>query len=91
MKEGRECFNWSTARHGRSSSFRSESEAFEDALAWISQNTTPHDKVAILTDSLSLISKVESGMVKKSWLEYMKNNKAIIVLPYIHAAADGPR
>ena len=73
----------STARHGSSSSFRSESEAFEDALAWIIQNTTPHDKVAILTDSLSLVSKVESGMVKKPWLEYFKKIKAIVILAYI--------
>ncbi len=69
-KDGRGCFNWSTARHGRSSSFRSETEAFEDALACISENTTAHDKVAVLTDSLSLVNKVESGTIKESWIRY---------------------
>ena len=82
-KEGRECFSWCTARHGRSSSFRSEAEAFEDALVWISQNTSPHDKVAILTDSLSLVSKVESGMIRKSWLKHMNRIRAFIILAYI--------
>ena len=32
---GRECFIWFMARNGRSSAFRSETEALEDALAWI--------------------------------------------------------
>ena len=42
------CFEWSTAREGASCSYRSECEAFEDALVWMSVNATAEDRTVIL-------------------------------------------
>ena len=56
------CFEWSTAREGASCSYRSRCEAFEDALVWISVNATAEDRTVILTDSLSLVMRLDRGM-----------------------------
>jgi hypothetical protein len=64
-------FEWSTGRHVRSSSYRSECEAMEDAITWLSGNASDRDRVVILTDSLSLVNKLQSGRVKKVWLPVM--------------------
>ncbi len=89
-KEGRECFTWSTARHGHSSSFHSEAEAFENALVWCADNTTAEDKTIILTDSLSLVNKMEGGMIKKSWTEHIKKIKSAMHITYIPGHAGIP-
>jgi len=57
-REGNVCYEWSTARRGRSSSFRAEGEALEDALVWTAANTDQRDVVVILTDSLSVLTKM---------------------------------
>jgi ribonuclease HI len=62
-RDGRAVFEWSTGRHGRSSSYRSECEAMEDAFTWLSINSTANDHVVILADSLSLVSKLQSDRV----------------------------
>ncbi len=41
------------------------------------------DKVAILMDSLSLISKIESGNIKQSWRRHIDQLQAQIILRYI--------
>ncbi len=81
-REGRLCFEWSAAKEGRSSSFRAESEAL-DALFWLEHNTDRRDKVVILTDSLSLVSKMESGVVRENWLEVIRRIVAWVTVCYI--------
>ncbi len=82
-REGRLCFEWSAAKERRSSSFRAESEALKDALFWIGHNTDRSDKVVILTDSLSLVSKMESGVVRENWLEVIRRVEASVTVCYI--------
>jgi ribonuclease HI len=83
-RDGRSVFEWSTGRHVRSSSYRSECEAMEDAFIWLSINSTATDHVVILTYSLSLVSKLQSGRVKKVWLlmlDTISAHTAIIYIP----------
>ena len=82
-REGRRVFQWSTARVGQSSSFRAESEAFEDALVWLAANTQPEDKTILLTDSLSLVRKLQSGMVKDCWAKLIQQIKGTFSTVYI--------
>jgi len=51
---------------GKHGCTRAESEAYEDALIWIESNATEKEKVIILTDSLSLVNRLQSGHVKES-------------------------
>ena len=41
------------------------------------------DKVVILTDSLSLVSKMESGLVRENSLEVMKLIETAVMVCYI--------
>ena len=79
----RRCFEWSTARWGRSSSYRAECEAFGDALIWISASTTEQDSVIVLTDSLSLVSRLEQGKVQDTWRPIIDQIEADVVAAYI--------
>ena len=76
-------FEWSTARDGRSSSFRAECEAYEDALVWLSQVTTVADRTYLLTDSLSLISKIQAGRIKENWVSLFRGIKGHFVSVYV--------
>ena len=60
-RDRRIVYEWSATKHGSSISFWSESEALEDALTLLSSNTRSEDNTIILTDSLSLVSKMEGG------------------------------
>ena len=61
-------FEWCTRKRGRTSSFRAECEAYEDALVWMGTSTTREDGAIVLTDSLSLVSRLQAGKVKDSWV-----------------------
>ena len=76
-------YRWSAAKHGRTSSFRAESEGVEDALFWMSANTSISDSVLLLTDSRSLITRLQCGMVKDSWVEALSNIKSSLRFVYI--------
>jgi hypothetical protein len=56
-------FQWSTAKSGRSSSYRSEYEAIGDTVVWIMENVTCDDRVAILTDALRIVSRLNKNMM----------------------------
>ena len=77
------CFEWSAAKVGRSSSFRAESEALEDALVWIKMCTECSDRVVILTDSLSLVSKIENGLIRVKWVDTIRDIAASVTVCYI--------
>ena len=76
-------YEWSAAKQGRSSSFRSECEAFEDALIWLSGNTEDTDKTLLLTDSLSLVSKLQVGMIKDTWAHHIRQIKGVFKAVYV--------
>ena len=77
------CYEWSAAKVGRSSSFRAESEAVEDALVWTQSNADETDVVVILTDSLSVVKKVECGKLRETWEPIMERIRAKVTLCYI--------
>ena len=74
---------WSTAREGGFSSFRAECEAYEDALVWLAQATKPCDRTFLLTDSLRLISKLQRGQVKTSWIPLFRSIQGHFVSVYV--------
>jgi ribonuclease HI len=76
-------FQWSTARSGRSSSYRSESEAIGDAVVWIKENVTRDYRVAALTDSLSIVSRVDKNMMLSTWWNCFNDVKAHITFVYV--------
>lgn len=82
-RAGKRVFEWSTARAGRSSSFRAECEAYEDGLTWLAREATVEDRAIILTDSLSLVSKLAKNRVKDSWYDLFKQIKCHLVTTYI--------
>jgi len=82
-KNGEKCYEWATAREGRASSYRSECEAFGDALVWVAENTTKDDRVAVLSDSLSMISRLENELIMKTWNHTLQNVEAKITACYI--------
>jgi len=82
-RNGQQEFEWSTARHGKSSSFRAESEALEDALVWIAKSTDSNDNVTIFTDSLSIVTKIENNQIRKDWVPILENISAAITVCYI--------
>ncbi|KXJ09046.1 RNA-directed DNA polymerase from mobile element jockey [Exaiptasia diaphana] len=75
--------SWSTRKQGRTSSFRAESEGFEDALVWISKYGTYNDTIVLLTDSKSLVVRLKSGLVKESWVSLLDNLKSTLFITYI--------
>jgi hypothetical protein len=42
-RDGQTVVEWSSGRHGRSSSYRLECEAMEEAITWLSSNSTESD------------------------------------------------
>jgi hypothetical protein len=66
-KGGKLIYDWSAEKNGRSISYRSECEAIEDALTWLEGNLVASDKTIILTDSLSLVNKLQRKRFKKTW------------------------
>ena len=82
-KSRRRIFSWSTCKNNKTSSFRAESEGFEDALVWINKCGTCNDRVALLTDSKSLVLKLKSGLVKESWVALLDNMKSTLHIAYI--------
>jgi len=82
-RNGKQEFEWSTARQGKSSSFRAESEALEDALVWIARNTDNKDNVTIFTDSLSIVQKLENHCIRKDWLPILESIETSVTVCYI--------
>ena len=82
-KNNRHFYSWSTRKQGRTSSFRAESEGFEDALVWISKYGTYNDTIVLLTDSKSLVVRLKSGLVKESWVSLLDNLKSTLFITYI--------
>ena len=76
-------YEWSAAKHGNSSSFQAESEALEDALTWLSRNTQSEDNAIILTDSLSLVSKMVGGKLKEGWERLIQKIQDRLTISYI--------
>ncbi|KAI8489669.1 hypothetical protein Bbelb_325750 [Branchiostoma belcheri] len=82
-KGGKPVFEWSAGRHGSSSSYRSECEALEDALIWLTENTDEEDFAIILTDSYSLVRKLQSARIKKEWLRLLMAIKGVLNIVYV--------
>ena len=57
MWHNRRTLEWNAERQ------RVESEVYEDALIWITNNTTAKDRAVLLTDSLILVTRLECGFV----------------------------
>ena len=55
----------------------------EDALAWLAGNSEEEDLAIILTDSLSLVSKLQRGRMKKEWFQFLKRIKGQTEVIYI--------
>jgi hypothetical protein len=53
-KDGNIVYEWSAGKHGRSSSYRSECEAIDDALSWLEGNSVDNDRSIIMTVFFSL-------------------------------------
>ena len=51
-------YSWCAGKHGRTSSFRAESEEVEDALTWMAAKTGQDDHFLVLTDSQSLVTRL---------------------------------
>ena len=51
-------YSWCAGKHGRTSSYRAESEAFEDALTWMAAKIGQNDHVLVLTGSQSLVTQL---------------------------------
>ncbi|XP_028514605.1 uncharacterized protein LOC110238129 [Exaiptasia diaphana] len=82
-KNNRCIYKWCAGKHGRTSSFRAEMEGVEDALFWMSNNTSVQDTTLLLTDSKSLVAQLQSGMVKNTWLKLLRKIKSSIRIAYI--------
>ncbi|KXJ05472.1 putative RNA-directed DNA polymerase from transposon BS [Exaiptasia diaphana] len=82
-KNNRCIYKWCAGKHGRTSSFRAEMEGVEDALFWMSNNTSAQDTTLLLTDSKSLVAQLQSGMVKNTWLKLLRKIKSSIRITYI--------
>ena len=54
-----------------------------DALTWMVGNTTEDDHVVILTDSLSLVSKLQRGLIKKDWFLLLRHIPARMEVIYV--------
>ena len=76
-------YSWCAGRHGRTSSFRAEAEGFENALIWLSAGSTIKDNVIMLTDSQSLVMRLQTAMVKASRVPRLENIKAKLQVTYI--------
>ena len=57
-------YSWCAGKHGRTSSFRAESEAFENALTWMAAKIGHADHALVLTDSQSQVTRLQLGNVK---------------------------
>jgi hypothetical protein len=54
----------------------------EDALTWLCINSTDDDRAVILTDSLSLVTKLEHNKFKETWLSIVKNIQGTVESVY---------
>ena len=50
---------------------------------WLSQVTTTEDRTYLLTDSLSLISKMQAGRIKENWASLLRSIKGHFVSVYV--------
>ena len=82
-KHDKRVFEWCTGKLGRTSSFRAECETHEDALVCLGKNTTRDDSVIILTDSLSLTSRLQTGKVSDLMVGLIDNINARFKTFYI--------
>jgi hypothetical protein len=58
--------------------------AVEDSLTWMEESSVDSDRTIILTDSLSLVSKLQRRSIKKTWfpkLRYIKGHTEIVYIP----------
>jgi hypothetical protein len=53
------------------------------ALTWLVGNTTVDDHFVILTDSLSLVSKLQRGFIKKDWFPLLRRIPAHTEVIYV--------
>ncbi|KAJ7379742.1 hypothetical protein OS493_014149 [Desmophyllum pertusum] len=82
-QNNRKTFEWCAGKQRRTSSFRAESEAYEDALIWTRNNTTEEDRVVVLTDSLGLVARLKRGLVREHWVKTICDIKADYHTTYI--------
>ena len=52
-------------------------------MTWMVGNTTEDDHVVILTDSLSLVSKLQRGLIKKDWFLLLRHIPARMEVIYV--------
>ncbi|KAI8510741.1 hypothetical protein Bbelb_116570 [Branchiostoma belcheri] len=64
----------------------------EDALIWLTENTDEEDFAIILTDSYSLVRKLQSARIKKEWLRLLMAIKGVLNIVYVpgHAVTANP-
>ena len=77
-------YSWCAGKHGRTSSYRAESEAFENALTWMAAKIGQNDHVLVLTGSQSLVTQLQLGNVKETRvapLDYIKGSFKIAYIP----------
>jgi hypothetical protein len=60
----------------------------ENAFKWLSINSTATDHIVILTDSHSLVGKLQSGRVKKVWLPLLDTISSRTEIIYIPGHAE---
>jgi hypothetical protein len=60
------------AREAMPCSYRTKCESFIDALVWLQQNIQGSDRVAILTDSLSPVMRLEQQLMLVTWWEVVR-------------------
>jgi hypothetical protein len=52
-------------------------------VVWIKENVTRDDRVAILTDSLSIFSRLDKNMIMSAWWDSIKDVNAHITFVYV--------
>jgi hypothetical protein len=53
-------------------------------VVWMKENATHDDRVVILTDSLSIVSRLDKNMMMSTWWDSTRVVKAHIVCVYVH-------
>jgi ribonuclease HI len=52
-------------------------------VVWIKENANRDDRVAVLTDSLSIVSRLEKNRMLSTWWDSIKDVKAHIIFAYV--------
>jgi hypothetical protein len=58
------------------------------AVVWMKENASGDHRVAVLTDSLIMVSRLEKNMMTSTWWDSIKNDKAPILFVYVPSHSD---